>query len=232
MISVIIPTFNEEENIAQCLVSLTHQTVPRNEYELIVVDGGSGDETWSIAGKYADSVFIQTSKKVGGARNDGIMAAKGEIVATTDADCILPPNWIELIKEDFLDEHLVQLYGPVYPIEVGAGNKLSLLLANTFSRIGYYSQTFYYTLGCNTAFRKSAFIQAGMYRCIDAGDDLEIALRMKDQGRVMFDGRLKVGFSMRRYQQYGTLKSLYEWVYIVSHGGETQKYSYTQKKYK
>jgi len=232
MISVIIPTFNEEENIAQCLVSLTHQTVPRNEYELIVVDGGSGDETRSIAGKYADSVFIQTSKKVGGARNDGIMAAKGEIVATTDADCILPPNWIELIKEDFLDEHLVQLYGPVYPIEVGIGNKLSLLLANTFSRIGYYSRTFFYTLGCNTAFRKSAFVQAGMYRCIDAGDDLEIALRMKDQGRVMFDGRLKVGFSMRRYQQYGTLKSLYEWVYIVSHGGETQKYSYTQKKYK
>jgi glycosyltransferase involved in cell wall biosynthesis len=232
MISVIIPTFNEEENIAQCLVSLTHQTVPRNEYELIVVDGGSGDETRSIAGKYADSVFIQTSKKVGGARNDGIMAAKGEIVATTDADCILPPNWIELIKKDFLDEHLVQLYGPVYPIEVGIGNKFSLFLANSFSRIGYYSRTFYYTLGCNTAFRKSAFIQAGMYRCIDAGDDLEIALRMKDQGRVAFDGRLKVGFSMRRYEKYGTLKSLYEWVYIVSHGGETQKYTYTQKKYK
>jgi glycosyltransferase involved in cell wall biosynthesis len=232
MISVIIPTFNEEENIAQCLVSLTHQTVPRAEYEVIVVDGGSKDETCRIAEKYADKVFAQTSKKVGGARNDGIMAAKGEIVATTDADCILPPDWIERIKKDFLDEHLVLLYGPVYPIEVGIGNKLSLLLANTFSRVGYYSQTFYYTLGCNTAFRKDAFIKAGMYRCIDAGDDLEIALRMKDQGKVMFDGRLKVGFSMRRYEQYGTLKSLYEWVYIVSHGGETQKYSYTQKKYK
>jgi hypothetical protein len=37
---------------------------------------------------------------------------------------------------------------------------------------------------------------------------------------------------MRRYEQYGTLKSLYEWVYIVSHGGETPKYSYTRKKYK
>ena len=43
MISVIIPTFNEEENIAQCLVSLTHQTVARTEYEIIVVDGGSKD---------------------------------------------------------------------------------------------------------------------------------------------------------------------------------------------
>src|SRR5665647_654206 len=131
MISVIIPTFNEEENIAQCLVSLTHQTVPRTEYEIIVVDGGSKDDTCGIAGKYADKVFSQTSKKVGGARNDGIMEAKGEIVATTDADCILPPNWIELIKTDFQDQNLVQLYGPVYPIEVGFGNKVSLLLANT-----------------------------------------------------------------------------------------------------
>lgn len=232
MISVIIPTFNEEENIAQCLVSLTHQTIPRTDYEIIVVDGGSRDDTCRIAEKYADKVFVQTSKKVGGARNDGIMEAKGDIVATTDADCILPHDWIELIREDFSDHHIVQLYGPVYPIEIGIGNKLSLLCANTFSRIGYYSRTFYYTLGCNTAFRKEAFIRAGMYRCIDAGDDLEIAMRMKDQGKVVFDGRLKVGFSMRRYEQYGTLKSLYEWVYIVSQGGETKKYSYTQKKYK
>ena len=57
-------------------------------------------------------------------------------------------------------------------------------------------------------------------------------MRMKDQGKIRFDGRMKVGFSMRRYQQYGTFKSLYEWLYIVAHGGETQKYAYTQKKYK
>jgi glycosyltransferase involved in cell wall biosynthesis len=232
MISVIIPTFNEEENIAQCLVSLTHQTVPRSEYEIIVVDGGSKDATREIAQKYADSVFIQKSRKVGGARNDGIMAAKGEIVATTDADCILPPAWIAEIRKNFTDKNVVQLYGPVYPIEEGLGNKFSILLANTFARIGYYSSTFYYTLGCNTAFRKSAVIQAGLYRCIDAGDDLEIAMRMKDLGKIVFDGGLKVGFSMRRYQQFGTLKSLYEWVYIVGQGGESGKYSYTRKKYK
>jgi glycosyltransferase involved in cell wall biosynthesis len=232
MISVIIPTFNEEENIAQCLVSLSHQTVPRKDYEIIVVDGGSKDATCEIAKKYADKVFTQTSKKVGGARNDGVAASSGEIVATTDADCILPPTWIENLRKDFVDPLTAQVYGPVYPIEEGLGNWFSILLANTFSRIGYYSQTFYYTLGCNTAFRKDMFNRAGRYRCIDAGDDLEIALRMKDEGKILFDGRLKVGFSMRRYQQYGTMKSLYEWIYIVAHGGETQKYSYTQKKYK
>jgi glycosyltransferase involved in cell wall biosynthesis len=232
MISVIIPTFNEEENIAQCLVSLSHQTLPRSEYEIIVVDGGSKDATCEIAKKYADSVFVQTSRKVGGARNDGVMAAKGEIIATTDADCILPHTWIGRIAEDFKKPGVVQIYGPVYPIEEGIGNQFSLLLANTFSRIGYYSRIFYYTLGCNTAFRKDAFTKAGMYRCIDAGDDLEIAMRLKDEGSIYFDNRLKVGFSMRRYQKFGTLQSLYEWVYIVADGGESGKYSYTQKKYK
>lgn len=232
MISVIIPTFNEEENIAQCLVSLSHQTVPRSEYEIIVVDGGSKDATCEIAKKYADLVFTQTSKKVGGARNDGVKAARGEIVATTDADCILPPNWIERIKKDFKNSGIVQVYGPVYPIEEGIGNQFSLFLANTFSRIGYYSRTFYYTLGCNTAFRREAFVKAGMYRCIDAGDDLEIAMRLVDLGSIFFDNRLKVGFSMRRYQKFGTIQSIYEWLYIVSDGGESGKFAYTRKKYK
>jgi glycosyltransferase involved in cell wall biosynthesis len=232
MISVVIPTFNEEENIAQCLVSLCHQTVPRSEYEIIVVDGGSKDATREIAEKYADKVFIQTRKKVGGARNDGADAATGDILATTDADCILPPDWIKRVEENFSDPRVVQIFGPVYPIEEGWNNKFSLMLANTFSRLGYYSKTFYYTLGCNTAFRKEAFEKAGMYRCIDAGDDLEIAMRMVELGKIRFDGKLKVGFSMRRYQKFGTIQSLYEWAYIVANGGESKKYSYTQKNYK
>ena len=147
MISVIIPTFNEEKNIAQCLVSLRHQTVPRSEYEIIVVDGNSKDRTREIAQKYADKVFIQTSPRVGGARNDGIMAASGDIVATTDADCILPPTWIATIKRGFRDPGVVQVYGPVYPIETGMKNSLSLFAANLYSRVGYYTRIFYYTLG-------------------------------------------------------------------------------------
>jgi len=232
MISVVIPTYNEEENIAQCLVSLRHQTVPRSEYEIIVVDGGSKDATREIAKKYADMVFVQTSRKVGGARNDGILAARGDIVATTDADCIIPPTWIETIKKGFADNNVVQLYGPVYPIEESIKNSISLFSANMFSCLGYYTRIFYYTLGCNTAFKKDVFIRAGMYLCIDAGDDLEIALRMKKYGKVQFDGAMKVGFSMRRYEQYGSIRSLYEWIYIVAHGGEVQKFGYSQKEYK
>ena len=231
MISVVIPAYNEEENITACLASLGRQTLPRTEYEIIVVDGNSKDRTRELAAPLADLVFIQTSARVGGARNDGALRARGEILATTDADCVLPPDWLERIRDDFARYHPVQLYGTVYPREKGLSYRFSLALANTFSRIGYHTGILYYTLGCNTAFDRQAFIKAGMYRSIDAGDDLEIALRMKRFGKVIFDPKLRVGFSMRRYRQFGTLRSLYQWIYIVAHGGETSKYSYSRKKY-
>jgi glycosyltransferase involved in cell wall biosynthesis len=232
MISVVIPAYNEEATIVTCLESLNRQTIPRDQYELIVVDGNSRDRTRELAIPLADLVFIQTSSKVGGARNDGIQQARGEIVATTDADCVIPPDWLERILSDFERYHPVQLYGTVYPREGGIRNHLALALANAFSRVGYWTRTLYYTLGCNTAFDRQAFLAAGMYRTIDAGDDLEIALRMKKQGPVVLDPALKVGFSMRRYQQFGTIRSLYRWLYIVYHDGESSKYQYSRQEYR
>ena len=232
MISVIVPSFNEEERIDGCLASLTHQTIPRNQYEIIVVDGGSKDNTRMIAEKYADSVFIQTSLKVGGARNDGAAVAKGDILVMTDADTYLPPDWLERIGRGFIQPEVVMLYGLVWPIERTIKNWFYLFLANTFSGIGYLTGTIYFTLGCNSAFRRDAFIQAGMYRVSDAGDDLEIAHRMRKIGKIRFDCRLWVGFSMRRYDQFGALKSVYEWFYIVFHGGDVDKYAYTRRDYK
>lgn len=232
MISVIVPTYNEESNIEQCLQSLANQSIPRSEYEIIVVDGNSKDRTREIAEKYADLVFIQTRKKVGGARNDGAEASKGDIIATTDADCIIPRDWLARIEAGFKDPGVVQLYGLVEPIEPGIRHKISLALANTFSRVGYYTHTLYYTLGCNTAFRRQPFFDAGMYRTIDAGDDLEIARRMRQIGVVKLDGKLRVKFSMRRYVQFGTLKSLYEWLYITIRGGDDEKYQYSKREYK
>ena len=79
-ISVIIPTYNEEKNIIRTLYYLSRQTLPRKNYEIIIVDGGSKDRTVEIALKYADKVIKQKSKGVGGARNDGAIIAKGEII--------------------------------------------------------------------------------------------------------------------------------------------------------
>lgn len=232
MISVVIPSFNEEERIERCLVSLTKQDFPRNDYEIIVVDGGSKDKTREIAEKYADIVFIQTSPKVGGARNDGSLRARGEIIATTDADTILPPDWLSRIKHNFSDPDVVMLYGPVKPIEATIKNRVYLFFANCFAYLGYLTGTVLFTLGCNSAFRADPFKKAGMYRVSDAGDDLEVAHRMKRIGKVKFDRKLFVSFSMRRYDQFGALKSIYEWFYIVFHGGDAEKYQYTKREYR
>ena len=232
MISVVIPSFNEEERIEKCLTSLTKQNFPRDEYEIIVVDGGSKDRTREIAEKYADIVFIQTSPKVGGARNDGALRARGEIIATTDADTILPPDWLGRIKQGFLDPDIVMLYGPVKPIEATIKNRLYLFFANSFAHAGYLTGTVLFTLGCNSVFRAEPFKKVGMYRVSDAGDDLEIAHRMRRIGKVKFDRKLFVRFSMRRYDQFGALKSIYEWLYIVFHGGDAEKYQYTKREYR
>jgi glycosyltransferase involved in cell wall biosynthesis len=231
VISVVVPAYNEEEHIGACLVALNRQDLPRSDYEIIVVDGDSKDRTREIAAPLADLVFVQTSPRVGGARNDGAMRAKGEIVAFTDADCVVPPDWVGRIRDDFARWHPVEVYGAVYPNEDTVRNRIALAMANTFARIGYSTRTLYYSLGCNTAVDRAAFIRAGMYRPMDAGEDIELSLRMKKVGKILFDPRLRVGFSMRRYQQFGTVHSLYQWLYIVAKGGEASRYSYSRRDY-
>jgi len=231
MISVVIPAYNEEKRIERSLAALSHQTIPRDQYELIVVDGGSHDKTCEIAHDYADIVFVQESQRVAGARNDGFLRARHDLVATTDADSIVAPDWVEKAIDSFSDPEVVLSFGPVTPIEKNDLNRRYALLFNGLITFGAHSRLYYYTLGCNTAFRKAALLRAGMYRILDAGDDLEIAVRMRKMGKVQYAPDMKVGFDFRRYHEFGFWKTLYEWYYIVLQGGISDKYSYTRRSY-
>lgn len=232
MISVVVPSFNEEEGIEAFLKSLCDQTLPRDQYEIVVVDGGSKDKTREIAEKYADKVFIQTSKKVGGARNDGVLASKYDLIVTTDADCFLPRPWLERIVKDFEKyPDASTIYGPIYPLEPGFKHKFEVFLYNVVVRIGGRTGIFYATLGANTAFRKALFIEAGMYKVCDAGDDWELPKRMKNYGRVVLDMKMIVGFSMRRYINFGLFRSAFQWFYVVAKGGFSDKHQYMGKDY-
>jgi cellulose synthase/poly-beta-1,6-N-acetylglucosamine synthase-like glycosyltransferase len=232
MISVIIPAYNEEATIQRCLRALSSQTVPRSSYELIVVDGNSRDRTREIAAEYADIVFIQESERVPGARNDGFRRAKYDIVATTDSDSIASPDWIEQILDTFKDPEVVLAFGPVTPIEDTPKNRLYVLLFDILMQVGASIRLYYFTLGCNTVFRYEALNQVGMYRIMDAGDDLEVATRMRKIGKVTFNPRLKVGFDFRRYDQFGFWRTIFEWYWIVLQGGASNWFSYTRREYK
>lgn len=214
-ISVVIPTFNEEKYIGKLLASLSRQTIPRTDYEIIIVDGGSKDGTLDICRKYVDKIVIQETPTVGGARNDGVRNAEADLIFTTDADCMVTPNLLERIIHDFdVNPDVVMVYGVVTPMERNFKNNLLIELNNVFVKI-LYRLKIYMSVGSNIAFRKRHFMLVGGFPAVGAGDDYGFQFRIRKAGRIMFDGKLKVYFSMRRYLKYGFGRSFYEWLYNV-----------------
>ena len=94
--SVIVPFRNEEQHITQCLEALCRQSVPRHEYELIFVDNGSTDGS-SERVQQIPGVRLFTERAVGAyaARNRGLLAARGDLIVFTDADCAPAADWLE-----------------------------------------------------------------------------------------------------------------------------------------
>lgn len=93
--SIVIPAYNEQDMIEQTLSSLCKQSLPRSEYEIIVVDNGSSDRTIEIANKYADLTLSKLTGNVGSVRNYGIQHASADLIICTDADCLFDYDWIE-----------------------------------------------------------------------------------------------------------------------------------------
>jgi lipopolysaccharide/colanic/teichoic acid biosynthesis glycosyltransferase/glycosyltransferase involved in cell wall biosynthesis len=112
MISVIVPAYNAASTLEMCLRALNHQTIPRDQYEVIVVDDGSTDETVSIAEAAGVRVIRQAHRRgPAAARNTGVAVACGELVLFTDADCEPAPDWIEQLSAPFLDAEVVGAKG-------------------------------------------------------------------------------------------------------------------------
>jgi glycosyltransferase involved in cell wall biosynthesis len=93
-ISVIIPTYNEERYVGQCIQSVRRQNYPADLVEIIVVDNGSTDDTLAICEGSADLVLRHPGIRVGAMRNRGAQTATGQIVAFLDADCIADEDWL------------------------------------------------------------------------------------------------------------------------------------------
>lgn len=99
LISVVIPAFNEEENITACLEALANQTLARQEFEVIVVDNGSTDQTFRMASKFKKRlplrILSQPRTSISAARNRGASIAVSGMLAFLDADCMTRPDWLQ-----------------------------------------------------------------------------------------------------------------------------------------
>ncbi|MEN3057460.1 MAG: glycosyltransferase [Candidatus Methanosuratincola petrocarbonis] len=209
-ISVIVPTYNEEKVIARTLAHLSRQTIPRSEYEIIVVDGGSRDRTVEVASRYADRVIQQTGRGVGGARNDGAKVARGRILVHTDADVAPEPDWLERIRSNFT-EGVVAVCGPDYPLENKFKYRLLYFFVNLFSDVTYL-MGIVGTRGTNTAVLKDKFFEVGGYTDYPLCDDVELGFRLKRLGRVVYTRSTMVRASTRRFEKYGIIRVLNGWI--------------------
>ncbi|MBI2129648.1 glycosyltransferase [Candidatus Woesearchaeota archaeon] len=107
--SVIVVTYNEERNIADCLNSLVNLDYNKKDYEILVVDGNSSDKTKDIAGdfikKFKNKVKIRLinnpKRFIASSRNVGLRNAAYELIAFTDADCIVPKDWLKILVEGY-----------------------------------------------------------------------------------------------------------------------------------
>jgi glycosyltransferase involved in cell wall biosynthesis len=210
--SVVIPAFNEEKFIAKTLESVLEQDF--KNFELIVVDNNSTDKTAEIAKKFGAIVFSEKNQGIAFARQKGFLNTKGKIIASTDADTILPKNWLSKIFGEFKkDENLVAFGGSCHfysgPILVRLASKFllkSFLILDKFFSGGWN------LMGCNMAIKKEVFFKIGGFNTnLKLNEESEISSRLRKVGKVILDPDFKVKTSGRRYR-HGLIFGLIDYI--------------------
>ena len=98
-VSVVVPAHDAEATLGQCLRALASQSLPADQYELIVVDDGSTDGTVDVARGFDITLVQQSRRGAPAARNAGLQAARAEWVAFTDADCLPTRSWLRALHD-------------------------------------------------------------------------------------------------------------------------------------
>lgn len=201
-LSIVIPAFNESLFIAKTLESLSRQSF--KNFELIVVDNNSSDNTAEVARLFGAKVITEKKQGVAFARQTGFEVARGKIIATTDADTVLPENWTaEILKKFKQDENLVA-FGGLYKLHSGPLSARLIFpdFAFLFWLLDKKLVKSWSLPGANMAVCRKAFFAAGGFDTdINVGEDADLSRRLSRFGRVVLDRNFLVSTSGRRYSK-------------------------------
>ncbi len=196
-ISIIIPTFNEESTINQCLDTVVN--IPG--IEIIVADGGSTDRTVEIAGRHRD-VKIATSPMGRSIQmNKGTGYASGEILLFLHADCILPGEALLNARHVIGNSSFV---GGAFKIRLLSGKfryriiEVGINIRSKIFKLPYGDQGLFV--------KRSVFKELGGFREMPNCEDLDFICRLKKQGDItILDER--ISSSIRRWENHGILRT-------------------------
>jgi len=194
-VSVIIPARNEAKTVSTLLDALSKQSFSKENFEIIVVDDYSGDNTAEVVTSFSldNLVLIRpcvepeySSKKK--AIESGIKIAKGELIVTTDADCVPHPTWLEAINDFFLENDAVFIAAPVkfsYDktfLQLFQAIDFLVLQGITAASVSSHFHTM--CNGANLGYTKNAFKEVNGFEGIDkvaTGDDMLLMYKIKQQ---------------------------------------------------
>lgn len=210
-LSVVIPAYNEEKYIADCLQSLI-EIAGDELYEIIVVDNNSTDKTNAIARSFKGVTVVKEKRKgTSFARQKGFQIAKGDLIAFIDADTLVTQGWIQKVKEEFFtDKHLVCLSSPYTFYDLSRAKRILVWSYwNILAYPVYVLLLRYMVLGANFVVRRKALEKIGGFDddFVFYGDDTDIARRLHTVGKVKFVRRALVSSSGRRLQKEGMVKT-------------------------
>jgi len=209
-VSIVIPVYNEENYLKDCLDSIAEQTV--RPLEVFVVDNNSSDLSVTIAARYP-FVTLLHEKRQGQvfARAKAFNKAKGDILGCIDADSILPEDWVANMQEEFRDGSIVAVTGDADPYDTpfkSAAGAVFRFYHTTVSRLASGHAMLW---GANCALRRSAWkkIRSQVSYRRDVWEDYEMSFLLARLGTIVHDPGIKLGCSFRAAHQ--SLAKQYEY---------------------
>ena len=211
-ISIVIPAFNEATMLPFCLEAIKKQDY-KGEFEVIISDNASTDNTVKIANKYGVKVVHEKKRGAVFARITGFNAATGEIIASTDADTIVPVNWLTDIEIELRDQNYAGIVGAY---KLNNTNTFSKKLVSTSVPLLRLIDKMVgaHFAGANFAVRRLAYIEVGGFDpSFITGEDLELSRRLRDCGfQLKVAYKICVKTSARRLNE-GLWSTMNEYVF-------------------
>ena len=187
-VSVVIPAYNEEDNILYTLASLASNTTKRS-VEIIVVNNNSTDRTEELVKASGVTCITEVKKGITAARTAGLMAAKGMYVLNADADAIYPSNWIEeMVHPLDCNENIAATYGRFSFIPVGTTPRFAYFFYEYMADMQRYLNKYFReealnVYGFNSGFRRREGIAVDCYQHPPgSNEDGYLALKLRNQG--------------------------------------------------
>jgi glycosyltransferase involved in cell wall biosynthesis len=186
MISVIIPHLNQPDALEVCLCSLDAQNLARNLFEVIVVDNGSATSPAEIVARHPGVRLLhEIQPGPGPARNTGVAAAVGEILAFVDADCRAHPDWLRNLLQALRSSPPGTILGGDVRIWQTDSPDIDAIAAYecVFAyRFKLYIERHGYSGTGNLAMFRRDFNSAGPFAGIDVAEDMEWGQRARRAG--------------------------------------------------